>query len=76
MRRLYRSRNNVMIAGVAGGLGEYLEVDPTVVRLIFLLGILFSCGAAVLFYIIAMIVIPVAPGGSPRPYQQDPPDEH
>lgn len=76
MRRLYRSRDNVMVAGVAGGLGEYLEVDPTVIRLVFLLGILFSCGTAILFYIVAMIVIPVGPGGSSRSYHQDPPDEH
>lgn len=75
MRRLYRSRDNVMVAGVAGGLGEYLEVDPTVIRLAFLLGILLSCGTAILFYIIAMIVIPVGPGGSARSYHQDPPDE-
>mgnify|MGYP000556079925 CR=1 FL=1 len=34
-RRLYRSRSDRMIAGVAGGLGEYLNMDPTIVRLLF-----------------------------------------
>jgi len=54
---LYRSINDRKIAGVAGGIGEYLEVDSAVVRLIWLLAILFG-GAGFLAYIIAWIVIP------------------
>lgn len=54
---LYRSIKDRKIAGVAGGIGEYLEVDSAVVRLIWLLAILFG-GAGFLAYIIAWIVIP------------------
>ena len=41
-KRLYRSRRNSMIAGVCGGLAEYLNMDPTVVRLIYVLLSLFT----------------------------------
>lgn len=54
---LFRSVKNRKIAGVAGGIGEYLEVDSAVVRLVWLLAVLFG-GAGVLAYIIAWIVIP------------------
>lgn len=59
MRRLYRSRTNKVIAGVAGGIGEYLDVDPILIRLIWLIFI-FS-GAGLLAYLIAWIVIPQKP---------------
>lgn len=54
---MYRSLKDRKIAGVAGGIGQYLEVDSAVVRLIWLLAILFG-GAGFLAYIIAWIVIP------------------
>lgn len=54
---LYRSVKDRKIAGVAGGIGEYLEIDPAIVRLVWLLAILFG-GAGFLAYIIAWIVIP------------------
>ena len=56
MKRLMRS-NNKMICGVCAGIGEYLNLDPTVVRLLW---ILFSMmgGAGLLDYIIAAIIIP------------------
>jgi phage shock protein PspC (stress-responsive transcriptional regulator) len=41
IRRLTRSRTERMIGGVCGGLGAYLEIDPTLVRLLFVLGLLF-----------------------------------
>ena len=59
-RRLYRSRRERMIAGVCGGLAEYLEIDPTIIRLLFVLG-LFIAGGTFWAYIIMMIVIPEAP---------------
>ena len=37
MKKLYRSRTDVMIAGVCGGLAKYLDIDPTAVRLVFVL---------------------------------------
>lgn len=63
-RRLYRSRTNRMVGGVAGGLAEYLQVDSTLVRLA-IVALFFAAGAGVLAYIIAWIVIPEEPEGLP-----------
>lgn len=69
MKRLYKSRENRMLAGVCGGLGDYFGVDPTLVRLLYL----FS-GIGILVYIIMAIVIPDAPYGYDSRYvhQEDP----
>ncbi len=64
-RRLYRSRQDRMIGGVCGGLGQYFDVDPVIVRLIFLL-LLFS-GPGILAYIVLMIVVPERPLGETEP---------
>ncbi len=60
-RKLYRSRNNRMIAGVCSGLAEFFGIDPTVVRLIFVAGTLIGFGSFVLIYIILFIVVPEEP---------------
>lgn len=58
-KRLYRSRSNSMIAGVCGGLAEYIGMDPTVVRLLYILISIFSAAfPGILVYIIAMIIVP------------------
>ena len=55
-KKLYRSKTNTMLCGVCGGIGEYFNVDPTLIRLLF---VIFGCtGSGVLVYIIAAIVIP------------------
>ncbi len=59
-KKLYRSRKNYMIAGICGGLGEYFDVDPTIVRLVLLCSVLLA-GTGILFYLIGWIVIPVDP---------------
>lgn len=59
-RRLYKSNENKMIDGVCGGLAEYFDIDPTLVRL----GWVLFCalgGSGILAYIIAAIVIPRNP---------------
>lgn len=56
-KRLYRSRTNRMIAGVCGGLAEYLGVDPTVVRLIWVF-LALTAGGGILLYLIAWLIIP------------------
>ena len=56
-KKLFRSKNRV-IAGVCAGIGDYLGIDPTVIRLLWVLLIFFSFGAALLAYIIAWIIIP------------------
>lgn len=56
-KSLYRSATNRRIAGVAGGIAEYFDIDPTVVRLIWVFSI-FIIGGGILAYLIAWIVIP------------------
>ena len=58
-KRLFRSKSDKMIAGVCGGLAEYFNIDPTLVRLAWV--VLTLCTAAfpgVIGYIIAMIIVP------------------
>ena len=64
-KRLYRSRDDRMIGGVCAGLGKYLNLDPTVVRLIFVLGAFFGLGSLVVVYLILLLVIPEEPMDSP-----------
>jgi len=59
-KRLHRSRDQRMIAGVCGGIAEYFNLDATVVRLIFVVAALFA-GAAILAYLIAWIIVPEEP---------------
>ncbi|MBN1134623.1 MAG: PspC domain-containing protein [Methanosarcinaceae archaeon] len=59
-KRLYRSKRNRMIGGVCGGVGEYFNVDPTFVRLLWVL-FTFAYGSGVLAYIIAWVIIPEHP---------------
>lgn len=62
-KRLKRSRNDRMIAGVCGGLAKYMDVDPTIVRLIFALGTLFTVVfPGVLIYLVMWIVMPKESG--------------
>lgn len=56
-KKLYRSPNNRMIAGVCGGIGEYFDVDPVLIRIIFLLLTLMG-GSGVFFYIFSWVIIP------------------
>ena len=58
-KRLYRSRKDKMLAGICGGLAEYFDVDPSLVRLATVLLCLYA-GTGLLVYIIAAIIIPEA----------------
>ncbi|MBR2256617.1 MAG: PspC domain-containing protein [Blautia sp.] len=57
MKKLYRSQNDKMILGVCGGIAEYFEIDPVLVRLGFVL-VTMAGGSGILAYIIAAVVIP------------------
>ena len=59
-RKLYRSRKERMIAGICGGLSEHFGIDPTWIRLIFIL-LFFAGGCALLVYLILWIIVPLAP---------------
>ena len=62
--RLYRSKTDVILGGVCAGLGKYLGIDPTWVRLFFVL-ITLAGGAGVLVYIILWIVVPEESAAAP-----------
>lgn len=64
-RRLYRSRTNVVVGGVCGGLGDYFGVDPTIIRLIWVLFAL--TGSGIVAYLIAWAIIPEEPAGKAAP---------
>ena len=57
-KRLYRNEKNKVLAGVCSGIAEYLDVDPTIIRLLWIFGSL-VWGAGIIAYIIAAIIIPV-----------------
>ena len=60
MKRLYRNKSDVMLAGVCSGLGEYLDVDPTAIRLIFVL-LLFVGFGGLWIYLVLWIIMPEKP---------------
>lgn len=57
MKKLHKSSANKMIAGVCGGIGEYFDIDPTLVRLGFV-ALSFLAGGGLMVYILAAIIIP------------------
>jgi phage shock protein PspC (stress-responsive transcriptional regulator) len=79
-RQLYRSDDDRIFAGVAGGLAAYLDVDPVIVRIIWLLSMFVTGSLTFWVYVIMMVVVPLeptewppqspwAPGGEPLGYQ-------
>jgi phage shock protein PspC (stress-responsive transcriptional regulator) len=59
--RLYRSRLDRKLLGICGGLGVYLAVDPTILRLLFVISAIASFGGTLLLYLITAIIIPAEP---------------
>ena len=59
-KKLQRSRKKRVLAGVAGGLGEYLDIDPVIIRVVFVLVTIFH-GFGLIIYIIMWIVVPEEP---------------
>jgi len=60
MKRLYRSNTDVMIGGVCSGIAKYFDVDPTAVRLAFVL-LLFAGGGGLWIYLVLWIIMPQEP---------------
>lgn len=60
-KRLYRSRTNRMLAGVCGGLGQYFNIDPTLVRVLAVVFLIFFNFATIIAYIILAIIVPLEP---------------
>ena len=61
-KRLYRSRSDRQIAGVCGGIAEFFDLDPTLVRLFFVLAFLLG-GHGILVYLALWLVVPEQPAG-------------
>ncbi len=59
-RRFYRKRNDKMIAGVCSGVADYFDIDPTLVRILWV-AITLAGGAGLLAYIICLIIVPEEP---------------
>lgn len=59
-KRIYRSEEDRIFAGVCGGFGEYFDIDPVIVRLLWILFIMVG-GSGIVLYIIAWLIIPKRP---------------
>lgn len=64
VKRLYRSRDDRMITGVCGGLAEYFDADPTLVRLLAAFMLVFGMPGTLPAYIVMALIIPEAPVGT------------
>jgi phage shock protein C len=61
-QKLYRSREDRMLGGVCGGIGEYFDIDPTLVRVLFIFGAFLGIpGALLLIYLVMLILVPQKP---------------
>ncbi|MGH2491389.1 MAG: PspC domain-containing protein, partial [Candidatus Limnocylindria bacterium] len=67
--RLERSTKNKVVAGVCGGIGEYLQVDPTLVRVFFVVGTIVTGGLGLLAYIVLIVLMPLP--GQPAPFVKE-----
>lgn len=57
-KRLLKSTDNRMICGVCGGIGEYFRIDPTIIRLIWVILSFCSIGSGIIVYILAAVIMP------------------
>lgn len=60
MKKLYKSRTDKKIDGVCAGIAKYLNLDPTIIRLLWII-LVVAAGSGVLAYILCMIIMPVEP---------------
>lgn len=70
MDRLYKSRNDKIFDGVCGGIAQYFGIDPVIIRMLWVLLVLFG-GTGVLAYLVAMIIIPKEPEITVEENQED-----
>ncbi len=60
-KKLYRSRENRVLTGLCGGLGEYFHIDPTLVRIIFIILEFLTAGLLIIGYLIVALIVPKSP---------------
>ncbi|MBI5266230.1 MAG: PspC domain-containing protein [candidate division Zixibacteria bacterium] len=65
--KLYRSTTDKFVGGVCGGLAEFFRIDPSIVRVVFVLLTLASAGTGIIAYLVMLIVIPKRPYGEETP---------
>ena len=59
-KRLYRSKTDKKLAGICGGLGNYFDIDPTIIRLAWVVALFFA-GGGLFAYILAWLIVPEEP---------------
>jgi phage shock protein C len=74
-KRLYRSTTDKMIAGVCGGIADYFNIDPVIVRIIAVILLLPGGLPGFIPYIILWVVVPEKPAGAPEPPKGDKDDD-
>lgn len=69
-KRLTKSKSNIVISGTLAGIAEFFGIDPTIVRVVYVLLSFFTLGSPIIVYILLMLVIPSAPSshGYRKPY--------
>ncbi len=70
-KRLYRSRTDRVIGGVAGGLAEYMNIDPIIIRIILVVLAFAGAGFVIFLYILGWVIIPEAPGVGSHSHRSD-----
>lgn len=58
IKRLYRSRNDRLLGGVCAGLADYFNIDPTIMRLLYILLCFVSLGSGVVIYVVLWVIVP------------------
>lgn len=76
-KKLYRSEKNKILAGICGGLGEYFDIDATILRLFWLLVVIFTgIFPGVIAYVLAIFIIPLPPGAQVHHEKKHEPQHH
>ena len=76
MKKLTKSRNDRMVSGVLGGIAEYFNIDSTLVRIIFVVALLFGVGSPIFLYILLAILMPEPKSSNKAPYQSNSQSKH
>jgi phage shock protein C len=61
VKRLYRSTKERMLGGVCGGIAQYFNLDPTVIRILFVLALFVTAGTMFIVYLVLLVVVPEEP---------------
>jgi phage shock protein PspC (stress-responsive transcriptional regulator) len=64
-KKLYRSRDDRMVSGLCAGIGKYIDIDPTVVRVVYIVASILSGGLPIIIYLVLIMVVPEEPISGP-----------